>query len=192
VNGAFGSFGQRRARPTFRPPAQAANERREAIAVAQDAIRAILDWMQQANLNSAIQHGVVPAGTRLPSPRLYAPSTTRLGQRHYKVTIPYKLYYVDLDGQIKTLRDSDTGEVRNGQLVNPYAGSAAFGGGEYAGPGTALAVGTAGVGLLLLGPLVIILKGFKPKWSYGRRVAVGMGVSMAIGAATQIARGRRQ
>lgn len=187
----------RRARPTFRPPAQAANERREAIEVAQDAMRSALDWVQQANLNSAIQHGIVPAGTRLPSPRLYSPSTTRLGQRHYKVTIPYKMYYVTTSGSIDVLRDSDTGEVRNGQMVSLMVqGPPTPGYGDYAGrPSHAVAVGGMMLALFAIGPLVImpfIIKGFKPKWSYGRRVAVGMGVSMAIGAATQIARGRRQ
>lgn len=43
----------------------------------------------------------------------------------------------------------------------------------------------AAFGLLLLGPLVVtpwVVKAFKPEWSYGRRVGVGLGISMALGA----------
>lgn len=59
----------------------------------------------------------------------------------------------------------------------------------------ALAVGTGGtalvVGLLTFMPLVVwpfIIKGFKPELSYGRRVGIGLGISIGLAAVTSVAR----
>lgn len=56
---------------------------------------------------------------------------------------------------------------------------------------TPLVAKAAGLGVLLLGPLVItpfILKAFKPEWSYSRRLGVGLGISVAFGAIRSITR----
>ncbi len=57
-------------------------------------------------------------------------------------------------------------------------------------------VAVAGVlGLLVVGPLVItpfVLKAFVPKWSYGRRVVAGFGISLALGAANKLIKTARE
>ena len=43
----------------------------------------------------------------------------------------------------------------------------------------------------MLGPLVVypfIIKGFKPELSYGRRVGIGLGISIGLAAVTSVAR----
>jgi hypothetical protein len=57
------------------------------------------------------------------------------------------------------------------------------------------ATGAALVGLLVVGPFVVtpfVLKAFVPRWSYGRRVAAGMGVSMGVGMATRLIRAAKE
>jgi hypothetical protein len=52
-------------------------------------------------------------------------------------------------------------------------------------PGTIALLGAGVVGLLVLPTFVIYpwaIKQFKPEWSYGQRVAAGMGISMVFGA----------
>jgi len=64
-------------------------------------------------------------------------------------------------------------------------------------PESLISAGQAGVGLavvagfLVLGPLVVypfIIKGFKPELSYGRRVGIGLGISIGLAAVTSVAR----
>ena len=47
------------------------------------------------------------------------------------------------------------------------------------------------LGAFVLGPLLLwpfVIKGFKPDLSYGRRVAIGIGISMGLGAVTGLAK----
>lgn len=66
-------------------------------------------------------------------------------------------------------------------------------------PAMSPAMGVAGIallaGILVVPTFVIvpwIVKGFAPEWSYGRRVAVGLGVSFIAGTLTTIATGGRE
>ena len=56
--------------------------------------------------------------------------------------------------------------------------------------------GIALIGGILVVPTFVIVpwivKGFAPEWSYGRRVAVGLGVSFIAGTLTTIATGGRE
>ena len=61
--------------------------------------------------------------------------------------------------------------------------------------GQALAVGAGGaaliVGLLTFMPLVVwlfVIKGFRPDLSYGRRVGIGLGISIGLAAVTGVAK----
>lgn len=61
--------------------------------------------------------------------------------------------------------------------------------------GQALALGAGGIaliaGVLLFMPLVgwpFIIKGFKPELSYGRRVGIGLGISIGLAAVTSVAK----
>ena len=61
--------------------------------------------------------------------------------------------------------------------------------------GQALAIGAGGavlvVGLLTFMPLVVwpfIIKGFRPDLSYGRRVGIGLGISIGLAAVTGVAK----
>ncbi len=58
-------------------------------------------------------------------------------------------------------------------------------------PGSAVAVGGLLIGALLFMPLAVwpfIIKGFKPELSYGRRVGIGLGISIGLAAVTGVAR----
>jgi len=66
-------------------------------------------------------------------------------------------------------------------------------------PPASPAMGVAGIallaGLLVVPTFVItpwIVKGFAPEWSYGRRVAVGVGVTTVLGIASRAATGGRK
>ena len=59
----------------------------------------------------------------------------------------------------------------------------------------ALALGAGGIaliaGVMLFMPLVVwpfIIKGFKPELSYGRRVGIGLGISIGLAAVTGVAK----
>lgn len=59
--------------------------------------------------------------------------------------------------------------------------------------GIGAGVGLIILGFLVVGPLVVypwVIKAFKPEWSYGRRVAAGLGGSIVLGAVSQIGRSK--
>lgn len=66
-------------------------------------------------------------------------------------------------------------------------------------PAMSPAMGVAGIallaGILVVPTFVIvpwIVKGFAPEWSYGRRVAVGLGVTTVLGIVSRAATGGRK
>lgn len=68
-------------------------------------------------------------------------------------------------------------------------------------PESLISASQAGVGLavvagfLVLGPLVVwpfIIKGFKPELSYGRRVGIGLGISLGLSAATALVKSMKK
>ena len=96
---------------------------------------------------------------------------------------------VSLDNFVRELADARSTVVY--LLKQRLKGSA---GGDYGGLplSTVGAIAGGGAllgGLLLIGPFVItpfILKAFVPKWSYGRRVVAGFGISAGVGIVSRL------
>lgn len=62
---------------------------------------------------------------------------------------------------------------------------------EQAAPRSGYYMAGIALGAFVLGPLLLwpfVIKGFKPELSYGRRVAIGIGISMGLGAVTGLAK----